>query len=99
MNKLAIFTTLFFTLTIFSQTPKKELSPEQKKIKTQQYIEYLKKQNRKRDSIYKRKEFSEYASERKKEQVLNDSLPTEIKNESANPKTDLQIFKRTFNLN
>lgn len=57
MKKFTLLSALFFVLTASSQTPKKELTGEEKKIRAQQYIEYLKKQNRKRDSIYKRGAF------------------------------------------
>lgn len=59
MKKFISLSALFFAMTAFSQTPKKELTGEEKKIRAQQYIEYLKKQNRKRDSIYKRGAFRE----------------------------------------
>ena len=59
MKKFTLLSALFFVLTASSQTPKRELTGEEKKIRAQQYIEYLKKQNRKRDSIYKRGAFRE----------------------------------------
>ncbi|MGV8994528.1 MAG: hypothetical protein ACOH1O_10535 [Flavobacterium sp.] len=59
MKKFTLLSALFFAISAFSQTPKKELTGEEKKIRAQQYIEYLKKQNRKRDSIYKRGAFRE----------------------------------------
>ncbi|MGM8362443.1 hypothetical protein ACSV4D_11055 [Flavobacterium sp. ARAG 55.4] len=59
MKKIALFSALLFSLTIFSQTPKKVLTSKEQELKAQRYIEYLKKQNRKRDSIYKIGQFSE----------------------------------------
>lgn len=61
MKKLTLISVLFLSLTALSQTPKKELSPKEKELRVQRYTEYLKKQNRKRDSIYKIGLFSENA--------------------------------------
>lgn len=58
MKKLALLSAILFSMTVLSQTSKKELTPKEQELRAQRYIEYLKKQNRKRDSIYKIGQFS-----------------------------------------
>lgn len=89
MRKSLLLSSLFFAMTVSSQTPKKELTGEEKKIRAQQYIEYLKKQNRKRDSIYKIGAFSEPSYKRKNDSdilqrfIREDSLKR-AKNDGSN---------------
>lgn len=59
MKKLTLLSVFLFSMTAFSQTPKKVLTSKEQELKAQRYIEYLKKQSRKRDSIYKIGQFSE----------------------------------------
>lgn len=59
MKKLTLLSAILFSITVFSQIPKKVLTSKEQELKAKRYIEYLKKQNRKRDSIYKIGQFSE----------------------------------------
>jgi hypothetical protein len=58
MKKITLITTLLMAMTAFGQTPKKQLTPEEKKIKIERYKAFLIKKNRERDSIYKRGAFA-----------------------------------------
>lgn len=54
MKKFTLITALLMAMTTLGQTPKKQLTPEEKKAKVERYKAYLIKKNRERDSIYKR---------------------------------------------
>ena len=54
MKNLTLIASLLIAMTALGQTPTKQLTPEQKRIKVERYKAYLIKKNRERDSIYQR---------------------------------------------
>ena len=58
MKKFTLISALLMAMTSLSQTPKKQLTPEEKKVKIERYKAHLIKKNRERDSIYKRGAFA-----------------------------------------